>query len=184
MLSFFEKGRRPNRQRHKKALLKIQDESSLENDKSQDLVKPAAEQSQSEHRCSGHERTNSEGVELPFNNDSPETEVEQSQSTGVKAEAKRQAHLLWQSVYGRKPILCDDLEKVIPDTLTISKKWVEMDSCDPKKDYISEWKMKWDCEDDNDESWNDEKGKLGSESDPLEFNRERVTMGRCLQRQK
>ena len=90
-------------------------------------------------------------------------EAEQSQSADIKAEVKRQAHLLWQGLYGRKPILCVDLEKVIPDTLTTLKKWSEMNSCDPEKDYVSEWKMKWDCEDDNEKNWNDEKDKLGSD---------------------
>ena len=162
--------------RRKKALLKIQDKSSLKEDKSQDIVKPGVEQSQSEDTSSVHGAKNSEDVELPSENDGPRTETEQSQSVYVKAEAKRQAHIIWQRAYGRKRILCDDLEKIIPDTLTTLKKWVEMDSCDPEKDYVSEWKMKPDCEDDNDESWDDEKDELGSPSDLQEFNQNRVTI--------
>lgn len=141
----------------KKALLKVQDGSSPKDDKSQDIVKTAVEPSHSEDACSDHETTNSEDIELPSKKDISETDVLRSQSADIKAEAKRQAHLLWQRVYGRKPILCNELEQIIPNTLTTSKTWSEMASCDPQKDYMSEWTLRWDCEDNHDENRKDKK---------------------------
>jgi hypothetical protein len=61
--------------------------------------------------------------------------------------------------------------------LTTLKKCSEIDSCDPEKVYVSEWKMKWDCEDNNEENWNDERG---SGSDLLEVNQGRMALGRRL----
>ena len=51
-----------------------------------------------------------------------------------------------------------------------------MDSCDSKKDYMSEWNMKWDCKDVNDENWREEKSKCELEFDRQEFDQERIFM--------
>jgi len=154
VIAQFLQGKEKKFAARQKSPLKMQDMSSSKDGKRVNSAKVAVEQPQSEDT---HPKLSSEDDESSFEKASAETEVDQSQSDDIKAEAKRQAHLLWQRVYGRKPILCDDLEQIIPDTLTTSKKWIEMDSCDPKKDYISEWNMKWDCEDDDDENWDQEK---------------------------
>lgn len=166
---FLEEKEKNKSATRKKALPKVQDGSSPKDDKLKDNVKTAVEPSHSEDARSDHETTNSKDIS--------KMEVVQSQSADIKAEAKRQAHLLWQRVYGRKPILCHDLEKIIPNTLTTSKKWNEMASCDPQKDYVSEWTLRWDSEDDDDENRKDKKEKLKGVTDFQELNPVRSKIG-------
>ena len=170
---FLESQKKKKSAGSQKALLKIQDKSKSRDGKCEESIKVEMKQCQSEHTGSDHSKSSSEDDGLSRQKESGEEEIEQSQSNDIKAHVKRQAYLLWQSVYGRKPILCNDLEKVIPDILITSKKWFEMDSCDPKKDYMSEWNMKWDCKDVNDENWHEEKSKCELEFDRQEFDQER-----------
>lgn len=75
----------------------------------------------------------------------------------IKMQAKQSAQYLWDRMFKRKQILEYGLEKLIPDTLA-EFKWTG--SCNPKKDYVSEWNLRWDCVEDNDQDWIDVEGKL------------------------
>ena len=92
----------------------------------------------------------------------------------LKEQAKQTAHFVCQRLFHRKRVLGYNLEKFIPDTLG-EFRWIGC--CDPRTDYMSESKLKWDCEDDNDENWVDVKGKLKGES-LKEFSKTRVTLKR------
>jgi hypothetical protein len=95
----------------------------------------------------------------------------------IKMKVKKTSQMLWNILFDRKKVILGySLEKLIPDTLSESK-W---ECCyNAENDYMSEWKLQWDCDDDNDEEWVDIKGKVKGDS-LKEFNETRLCLGRMI----
>jgi hypothetical protein len=78
----------------------------------------------------------------------------------LRARIKQSTHSLYKRMFYRKKILRDGLEDLIPDTLAGSN-W--SGCCDPKTDYMSEWRLKLDSESNEDENLANPNGELKDE---------------------
>ena len=97
-------------------------------------------------------------------------------SPKVKATAKEACHSLWSRVSKVEQILSHGLEDFIPNTMK-SSTWIIMEPWNLKKDYMSEWILPWDCEDDLDENWVDMEETVENNKVP-EFHQWKMSLGR------